>query len=122
MRTNWAPRPPKVRSRGMRLRSRLRPGARTRTTVVTMIVELRRRPPTPAWKDPDERRRRPARAGRGEGEGRAAGATRGCRGAGRLHPERPRYVSPAATSRARWSSVVLACVAQFMVILDVSVV
>src|SRR3954454_19376480 len=87
-----------------------------------MIVELRRRPPTPAWKDPDERRTHPARAGRGEGEGRAARATRRCRGAGRLHPERPRYVSPAASSRARWAAVVLACVAQFMVILDVSVV
>src|SRR4051812_14267131 len=87
-----------------------------------MIVELRRQPPTPAWKDPDERRTHPARAGRGEGEGRAARATRRCRGAGRLHPERPRYVSPAASSRARWAAVVLACVAQFMVILDVSVV
>jgi EmrB/QacA subfamily drug resistance transporter len=31
-------------------------------------------------------------------------------------------VSPEATSRARWAAVVLACVAQFMVILDVSVV
>jgi EmrB/QacA subfamily drug resistance transporter len=31
-------------------------------------------------------------------------------------------VSPADTSRARWAAVVLACVAQFMVILDVSVV
>ena len=31
-------------------------------------------------------------------------------------------MSPEATSRARWAAVVLACVAQFMVILDVSVV
>ena len=31
-------------------------------------------------------------------------------------------MSPAATNRARWAAVVLACVAQFMVILDVSVV
>jgi EmrB/QacA subfamily drug resistance transporter len=31
-------------------------------------------------------------------------------------------VSPEATARARWAAVVLACVAQFMVILDVSVV
>ncbi|HEY0517352.1 MAG TPA: MFS transporter, partial [Solirubrobacteraceae bacterium] len=31
-------------------------------------------------------------------------------------------MSPAATQRARWAAVVLACVAQFMVILDVSVV
>src|SRR3954467_13690752 len=31
-------------------------------------------------------------------------------------------MSPTATSRARWAAVVLACVAQFMVILDVSVV
>ncbi len=31
-------------------------------------------------------------------------------------------MSPATTNRARWAAVVLACVAQFMVILDVSVV
>src|SRR5436190_19813484 len=31
-------------------------------------------------------------------------------------------MSPTATHRARWAAVVLACVAQFMVILDVSVV
>src|SRR5438270_11939018 len=70
----------------------------------------------------DERSGHPAAGRTCSGEGAATGASRGCGRRGRLSAERARVVSPEATSRARWAAVVLACVAQFMVILDVSVV
>src|SRR4051794_4337308 len=62
-------------------------------------------------------------SGGGRCRGQAPSRPQGrARGRGRLHPEHASRVSPEATARARWAAVVIACVAQFMVILDVSVV